>query len=103
MKVARKKFVDDFSVLGVEKCLLEALAVMFSPRVVSSLPDETIKAIAEEDDGARGERERLEQRVATLNSGLTQLHRFDRHNISGEATPTNTTQNAECHSENFAG
>ncbi|OAL18229.1 hypothetical protein AYO22_10807 [Fonsecaea multimorphosa] len=41
-----------------------------------------IKAIAEEDEGSRVERERLEQRVRTLNSGLSQLRRFDRHNIS---------------------
>ncbi|OAP61908.1 hypothetical protein AYL99_04111 [Fonsecaea erecta] len=86
-KVARKKFVDDFSVLGVEKCLLETLAVIFCPRVVSLLSDETVKAIAEEDEGSRVERERLEQRVRTLSSGLSQLRRFDRHNISVQKAP----------------
>ncbi|KIW99024.1 uncharacterized protein Z519_00687 [Cladophialophora bantiana CBS 173.52] len=80
--VARKKFVDDFSILAVENCLLDSLAVIFCPGSVALLSDETIKAIAEEDEGSRIERKRLEQRVKTLNSGLRRLHRFDRHNLS---------------------
>ena len=83
-QVARKKFVDDFSTLAVEKCLLEPLADIFCPRVVDRLTDDTVEAIAAEDESSKLERSRLEVKVATLRSALLQLHRLDRHNVSGE-------------------
>ncbi|KIW80365.1 hypothetical protein Z517_06980 [Fonsecaea pedrosoi CBS 271.37] len=96
--VARKKFVDDFSVLAVEKCLLERLTVIFCPRIVSLLADQTVKTIAEEDAGSRVERERLEQRLAILSSGLSQLQRLDRHNTSVQ-TPSDEDSHEDSRSE----
>jgi hypothetical protein len=76
--------VDDFSTLAVEKCLLEPLSIIFSSRIVDSLADDIIEAIAAEDESSRVERGRLALKVNKLQSGLHQLHRLDRHNVSGE-------------------
>jgi hypothetical protein len=83
-KVARKKFVDDFSNLAVEKCLLKPLAIIFNSGVVISLANDVVEAIAAEDESSKLERGRLALKRNTLQSGLKQLHRLDRHNVSGE-------------------
>lgn len=76
--------MDDFSTLAVEKCLLEPLSIIFSSRIVDSLSDGIVEAIAAEDESSKLERGRLALKVNTLQSGLKQLHRLDRHNISGK-------------------
>ena len=76
--------MDDFSILAVEKCLLEPLAIIFNSRVVGGLADDVVRAIAAEDESSKLERGRLTLKVKTLQSCLEQLHRLDRHNISGE-------------------
>jgi hypothetical protein len=83
-QVARKKFVDDFSILALEKCLLEPLAVIFCPQVVDMLADDVVENIAAEDESSKLERERLQHKRAKLHKSLLQLHRLDRHNVSGE-------------------
>ncbi|KAK3616542.1 hypothetical protein LTR56_025357 [Elasticomyces elasticus] len=42
-KVALKKFIDDFSVLGIEQCFMQKMSLLFSSEVVQSL---TAKEIA---------------------------------------------------------
>ncbi len=76
--------MDDFSILAVEKCLLEPLAIIFNSRVVGGLADDIVRAIATEDENSKLERERLTSKLKTLQSCLEQLHRLDRHNVSGE-------------------
>jgi hypothetical protein len=78
-QVARKKFVDDFSTLAVEKCLLEPLSTIFSSRIVECLADDIVGAIAAEDETSKLERGRLALKVDKLQSGLHRLHRLDRH------------------------
>ncbi|EXJ65394.1 hypothetical protein A1O7_01735 [Cladophialophora yegresii CBS 114405] len=82
-EVARKKFVDDFSNLAVEKCLLEPLAVIFCPKVVDSLADDVVENIAAEDENSKLERGRLLHKRVKLQESLLQLHRLDRHNVTG--------------------
>lgn len=84
-QVARKKFGDDFSVLAVENCLLEPIALIFCSRVVTTLPDPTVEAIAAEDESSRVERKRLEKKISTLKTCLHHLHRFDRRTIPGKS------------------
>jgi len=76
--------VDDFSTLAVEKCLLEPLSIIFTSRIVNSLADDIVQAIAAEDESSKLERDRLAMKVETLQSGLQKLHRLDRHKVSGE-------------------
>lgn len=83
-KVARKKFVDDFSILAVEKCLLEPLLTMCCPRTVDVLADSIIGDIAREDDGIRAERERLTEKVNAMKRALDKLHTLDPHSLAGE-------------------
>ncbi|ETI26987.1 hypothetical protein G647_10086 [Cladophialophora carrionii CBS 160.54] len=82
-EVARTKFVDDFSNLAVEKCLLEPLAVIFCPKVVDTLADGVVENIAAEDESSKLDRARLLHKRVKLQDSLLQLHRLDRHNVTG--------------------
>ena len=90
-QVARKKFVDDFSNLAIERCFLEPLTMIFSSQVVDELPDRVIEEIAAEDESSRLERQRLEEKVAVLHSLLERLHRLDRHHLAGSTFQSNRT------------
>ena len=74
----------DFGNLAVEKCLLEPLATIFCPRAVEMLRDDTVYAIAAEDESSRLERARLQEKVASLQKSLADLRRLRRYNWSGE-------------------
>lgn len=56
---------------------------MFSPRVLERLADEKVDSIASEDLSTKVERERLEEKLAKLQSSLKKLHRLDRNSLSG--------------------
>lgn len=81
-KVAIKKFVDDFSVLAVEKCLLEPLLDIFSPKLVEALDEQLVQSIAEETEELQLERTRLNEKLRTLQKALSDLRRLDRHKLS---------------------
>lgn len=83
-KVALKKFVDDFSNLAVEKCLLEPLLGMFSPRTVDRMADDVVQDIAGEDQSTIEERNRLNNKLSVLERSLARLSRLDRHNLTGK-------------------
>ena len=86
VQVARKNFVDGFSNLAVEKCLLEPMKSMFCARTVESQSDETIRTLAAEDETSHKERKRLEARVSALQRCLDHLRRLDRHNFRGRSS-----------------
>lgn len=86
LKVAREKFVDDFSNLAVEKCLLEPLLAIFRPQSVEKLPEETVQAIAAEEEDSKLERARLKEKTSILQRSLAQLRRLHRHNLKGSLT-----------------
>lgn len=75
--------MDDFSNLAVEKCLIEPLKTIFCAQTVQSQTDETIHALAAEDDATRKERARLVAKSNALSRSLEHLHRLDRHNFKG--------------------
>ena len=75
--------MDDFSILAVEKCLLEPLTIIFNSSVVDTLADDIVVAIAAENESSKVEREKLTLKMKTLRNCLEQLHRLDRHNLSG--------------------
>jgi hypothetical protein len=82
------KFVDDFGMLAVEKCLLELLASIFSPRVVESLLDRVVEEIAAEDETSKAGREKLEEKARTLSSALSQIRRFGGESMSSKVAHT---------------
>ena len=81
-QVARKKFVDDFSNLAIEKCLLEPLPAIFTSQTVNLLEDSIVADIAAEDEISRHERILLEEKVKILQTSLQRLHALDRHHLT---------------------
>ena len=86
VQVARKNFMDNFSSLAVEKCLLEPTKSIFCAQTVELQTDETIHTLAAEDEKSQKERKRLEARVSALQRCLDHLHRLDRHNFRGRSS-----------------
>lgn len=73
-----KKFVDDFSVLAIEECLLSKLPGILCPEVVMLLDNETVESIASETDESKAERARANEKLQALQKTLDILRRLDR-------------------------
>lgn len=84
MQVAMRKFVDDFSNLAVEKCLLEPLLHIFGPRTVERMTDDVVKNIALEDENMQAERRRLTNKLTVLETSMSRLQRLDKHSLTGQ-------------------
>ncbi|KAL9616956.1 MAG: hypothetical protein Q9160_008226 [Pyrenula sp. 1 TL-2023] len=82
-QVARKKIVDDFSVLAIEECLLTKLPGLLSPEVIMELDDETIESIAAETEDSKTERARATEKLNGLRKTLDHLRRLSRHRRGG--------------------
>jgi hypothetical protein len=80
-----KTLVDNFSVLSIEKCLLQKLPEMFTPEIVLGLGDDEIESIAAESGESRAERSRASEKLKVLESTLKVLQSLDRHKASGES------------------
>jgi hypothetical protein len=52
--------------------------------VALALDESLVVSIAAEDETSKREREKLEEKMARLDRGLKQLHRIERHKVSGE-------------------
>lgn len=73
--------IDNFSVLAVEKCLLQELPKIFSPDIVAALPDSVVQSIAAEPEDLVYERAQLETKLRTLEKTLRSLHRLDGYGL----------------------
>ncbi|KAH7408803.1 P-loop containing nucleoside triphosphate hydrolase protein [Phaeosphaeria sp. MPI-PUGE-AT-0046c] len=78
-KVALKNFIDDFSVLAIEACIVESLSTLFRPEDVLDFDDAMVATLAAEDEESWTERERCVQKLKILESGLSQLKRVQEH------------------------
>ena len=87
MQVALKTITDVFSVLTIEKCLLEKLPGILSPEVVVGLDDETVKDIAGESEESQAERASSTKKLKILQDTLRILRRLDRHRSTGTCLP----------------
>ncbi|KAG5981785.1 hypothetical protein E4U55_002563 [Claviceps digitariae] len=72
-KVAMKKFIDDVSVLAVERCLINKLPNLFQAESVLDLTDEEIARMAGETAEAATERESCTEKLAILQAGRSAL------------------------------
>ncbi|KAK4896329.1 hypothetical protein LTR27_005852 [Elasticomyces elasticus] len=78
-KVALMRFIDDFSVLGIQQCLTQKMPLLFSPEVVQGLTAEEIARVAAESHGTDVERQQCAERIAALEAGLRDLKILDKH------------------------
>lgn len=65
-RVVRKKLVDNFKNLAIEKCLREPLSAVFISRTMHLLEDIIVANIAAEDESSRHERMLLEEEITIL-------------------------------------
>jgi hypothetical protein len=68
--VALKTFVDNFSVLAIENCLIQKLPSLFCPADIIDIDDRTVAALASEDEGSAEERSRCTEKLKVLEDGL---------------------------------
>jgi len=71
--VALKRFVDDFSVLAVEACLIAKLHTVFGPVDILEMDDAMVLALASESEDAMAQRSRSEEKLHVLENGLKAL------------------------------
>ncbi len=83
LQVAMKVMVDNFSVLGIESCILDGLSDTFSPDTVMRLDDSLIRNIAAETEESQIERARTIKKLTSLVAGLQTLNRLNRNKLAG--------------------
>ncbi|KAK7725968.1 hypothetical protein SLS57_003557 [Botryosphaeria dothidea] len=84
-KVALHIFVDNVATLAVESCLVSCLPEIFSPTVVSDMPDEILSSLASESEDTKAERQRLQDRLKSLKDGHRIVRRQERQGPQPEA------------------
>ncbi len=80
-KVALKRFVDDFSVLAVEQCLVGRLPSLFTPEMVQKLSEEDVSGLASETEHTTAQRSQCLEKLAVLEEGLRDLKSLDKHRL----------------------
>ncbi|KAM3500282.1 hypothetical protein MY10362_006537 [Beauveria mimosiformis] len=78
-KLASKKFIDDISVLAVERCLISRLPALFPSETMLDLRDDEIAHIATESDAMMLERIRYNEKLVTLEGAKDDLKQLDIH------------------------
>jgi hypothetical protein len=82
-KVALKTFVDDISILAVERCLLKRVPELLSPKTIVSLDDTQISSIAAETEDSRSERTQTTRKLEVLTNAHLTLRKLYRSGASG--------------------
>ena len=78
-----KVMVDNFCVLGIERCILDGLSDTFSPDTVMRLDDSLIRSIAAETEESQLERAATIKKLKSLEAGLQTLNRLNRNKPAG--------------------
>lgn len=82
-----KTLVDDIAVLAVENCLMKNIPELLSSRIVISLDDDKVSAIAAESDEARAERTRTEDEHKVLSKARAMLNKLSQSHPSEVSEP----------------
>ncbi|XWW94493.1 hypothetical protein V2A60_002436 [Cordyceps javanica] len=78
-KLARKKFIDDISVLAVERCLINKLPFLFPSETILDLQDDELDHIATESYALSLERTRYTEKLVILGDAKSDLEKLDIH------------------------
>ncbi|KAK8147552.1 hypothetical protein G3M48_001451 [Beauveria asiatica] len=86
-KLASKKFIDDISVLAVERCLISRLPALFPSETILDLRDDEIAHIATESHAMMLERIRYNEKLAILKGAKDDLKQLDIHHTLDLVSP----------------
>lgn len=71
-----KRYVDDVSVLAIEKCLLQNLLTIFTSDTVLNLPPSVIQRVAGESEETAVERDAATEKLRVLEYAMTILNQL---------------------------
>lgn len=74
-----KRFIDDFSTLAVEECLIQGVPNLFSRDMIDEMMAADISTLAMETSHTSFERVRCTEKLAVLEMGLRDLQRLNKH------------------------
>ena len=86
VQVALKRFVDDFSVLAIEHCLIAKLPSLFTSDRLQHLTEKEISSLATESEDAVIQRSHCTEKLAVLEAGLCELQALDKHRAVSHGT-----------------
>jgi GTPase SAR1 family protein len=77
-KIAIEHFIDGFSTLAIEHCLVAKLSTLFSPVFVAEFSDEETRRLSAETPSTAAERQRCMRKLEVLERGMSDLRRLQR-------------------------
>lgn len=92
--MALDRFIDDISVIAIEGCLIRRLPSLLTPNAVLELEPAEIKHLVGENDETALKRTKLIEKLKTLQKGLQDIKRFQRHRDATSATLQRTSQSS---------
>lgn len=90
--MALDRFIDDISVIAVEDCLISRLPTLLTPsRVLDLAADDVTRLVGESDETAYTRR-KLTEKLTTLQAGLKDIKRYERHGDRPHVASQGTTK-----------
>jgi hypothetical protein len=74
-----EKYIDDFSVLAIEQCLIGQLPSLFNAECILNLSTDEIATLAADSEETAVERARCQDKLTVLEIALQGLKALDRH------------------------
>jgi hypothetical protein len=89
-QLALERFVDDVSIIAVEKCFIDKLPSLLTPNRVLELHPDKIKNLVGESEETTIARTKVVEKLRTLERGLQDIKSFQGHRNASSAAPGTT-------------